>query len=433
MRTSRIILAALALPLLAGCSSLLDNQSIGPAGVPAGGAMFTRYIALGTSISAGVQSAGIDDSTQQRAYPYLLAGAMGLTPGANWFYPAFNAPGCPPPYTNPLTGARVGGFNDATGGGSLCGLVNPLKAPLQQNYYNNLGVPSMRVGQALHIAALLDPSTDTLGAAMFITGGRSPVAIVAGAQPTFVTVELGANDALHAATSGDTTLLTPLALFTAQYDSLATDIAAVPGVKVALANVPNVDNIPFLTKGQVFFCLATGACPGVPATAPFNSPNFVVDVSCAPSAAGGVGDKMAVGFPATAKIAGVLAGGGGATLNCGAGTASVITGPTPTPVGPVVGVAAMAAISARVAAFNGVIAGAASSHGWAYANLDSAMAALVVAGAIPAFPNLTGTGPIFGNYISLDGFHPSNAAHKLIADLFVAAIDHTYGKTLTPP
>ena len=427
MRFSRFALAALALPLLAGCSSLVDNQKMGPLGTPSGGAMFANYVAIGTSISAGVQSAGISDSTQRAAYPYRLAVAMGLSPNANWFYPGFTAPGCPPPYTNPLTGARVGG-----GAATDCNLISPLSVPGRQNYYNNLGVPSMRVGQALHISELLVPATDTLQAAQFITGSRNPVDILDEAKPTFVTVELGANDALHAATSGDTTLLTPLAVFQAQYDSLATRIAAT-GAKVALANVPNVGNIPFLTRGVVFFCLKTGACPGTPATPPFNAAGFTVDLSCAPSASGGVGDLMAVGFPATATIAGTLQAGGAASLNCGTGVATTTTMAGTNPTGPVVSVAAMAAISARVTAFNAKIASEATAHGWALVNLDSALAVLVAADSIPPFPNLTGTGPIFGTFISLDGFHPSSAAHRLIADLFVGAIDAKYGASLTPP
>ena len=427
MRIPRLALAALAVPLVAACSSLVDNQKMGPLGTPSGGAMFANYVALGTSISAGVQSGGISDSTQRRAYPYLLAQKMGLSPNANWFYPGFTAPGCPAPYTNPLTGARVGG-----GTGSDCNLVSPLSVPGRQNYYNNLGVPSMRVGQALHIAQLLVPATDSLLAAQFITGSRNPVDILNEAMPTFVTVELGANDALHAATSGDTTLLTPLATFQAQYDSLAARVAAT-GAKVAVANVPNVDNIPYLTRGVVFFCLKTGACPGVPATAPFNLAAFTVDLSCAPSTSGGVGDLMALGLPATATIAGTLQAGGAASLNCGTGVATTTTLAGTNPTGPVVTVAAMATIAARVTAFNTKIAAVASAHSWALVNLDSALAVLVAADSIPPIPNLAGTGPLFGTFISLDGFHPSSAGHKLIADLFVAAIDAKYGATLTPP
>jgi lysophospholipase L1-like esterase len=427
MVRSRVALAALAV-LATGC---LDNQTIGPKATPSGGAMFASYIAIGTSISAGVQSAGLDDSTQRAAFPYLLAQAMGLSVGGNWFYPGFNAPGCPPPYTNPLTGDRVGGVNDSTGGGTLCALINPTKAPPRQNWYNNLGVPSMKVGQALNILSIPDPRTDYLPAAQFITGGRSPVAILAEAQPTFVTVELGANDALHAATSGDTTELTSRAVFQRQYDSLAAALAAT-GAKIAVANVPNVDNIPYLTRGAVFFCLKTGLCPGTPATPPFNTAAFTVDASCAPVSPA-VGMQMAVALPATATIAGTLQAGGAASLNCGAGTATTTTLAGTHPIGPIVSVAALATISARVAAFDSIIAGEAGAHGWALVNLDSALAVLVAADSIPPFPNLANPSRLFGTFISLDGFHPSSAAHKLIADLFVGAIDAKYGATLTPP
>ncbi len=426
MVRSRVALAALAV-FATGC---LDNQTIGPKATPSGGAMFASYIAIGTSISAGVQSAGIDDSTQRAAFPYRLALAMGLTPGANWYYPGFNAPGCPPPYTNPLTGDRVGGINDSVGGGTLCALINPTKEPPRQNWYNNLGVPSMKVGQALNILSVPDPRTDYLPAAQFVTGARSPVAILLEAQPTFVTVELGANDALHAATSGDTTMLTALTVFQRQYDSLAAAVAAT-GARVAVANVPNVDNIPFLTKGQVFFCAHTGLC-GQAAQPPLSSPLFTVDNSCAPTPPA-VGGAMALGLPATAKIAGVLAAGGAASLNCGTGIATVTTLAGTDTLGPVVTVAAMATIAQRVADFNTKIAAVASARGWALANLDSALSVLVAADSIPPFPNLATPTNLFGTFISLDGFHPSSVGSRLIADLFVGAIDAKYGATLTPP
>jgi hypothetical protein len=422
MRYSRIALAALAV-LATGC---LDSQKLGPLAPPPGGTNFSHYIAIGTSISAGVQSGGISDSTQKRAFPYLLAKAMGFTPNTDWFYPGFTAPGCPAPFTNPLTGTRVGG-GSATG----CNLISPLSVPRSQTYFNNLGVPFMRVGQALNIASLLVPATDTLKLATFVTGGRNPVDIIQQALPSFVTVELGVSDVAGAVVSGDTTRMTPLTVSQRQYDSLAAAIATT-GAKVALANVSPAGYVPYVTRGHIFFCLKTGACPGVPATLPFSLATFTVDPSCAPTTAGGVGDQMAVALPATATIAGTLSGGGGASLNCGAGTATVTTTAT-SPVGPIVSVAAMAAITQRVTDFNTKIAAVATAHNWALVNFDSAGTVLLASGAIPPIPNLATPTNLFGTLFSLDGLNASTLSHKLMADLFVAAINAKYGTALTPP
>jgi lysophospholipase L1-like esterase len=428
MRLSRIALAALALPLAAACSGLVDDQTIGPLGPAPGGTNFSTYIALGTSISAGVQSGGISDSTQRQAFPYLLASAMGLSPNTNWFYPGFTAPGCPPPYTNPLTGARVGG-----GAADDCNLISPLSVPTRQSFFNNLGVPSIRAAQVLDITNLAYPATDTLLAAQFVTGSRNPIDILTAAHPTFVTLEIGANDVLGAATHGDTTLLTPVATFESEFTTIADDIDQT-GAKVAVANIPNVTVIPHFSAGVAFFCLHTGAagCP-VPATAPYSLASFTVDASCAPSAAGGVGDLMLVGFTATATITGTLAGGGAASLNCGTATATVtdLTGTHAT--GPVLSAATVAKIATNVLTLDAFIQQEATTRGWAYVDLNGALETAVAGGQIPPFPDLTLATPLFGPLFSLDGIHPSAAGHTIIADAFVAAINATYGTTLTPP
>jgi lysophospholipase L1-like esterase len=428
MRLSRIALAVLALPLAAGCSSLVDDQTIGPTGPAPGGTNFSTYVALGTSISAGVQSGGINDSTQKQAFPYLLAVAMGLTPNTNWFYPGFTAPGCPPPYTNPLTGARVGG-----GAADDCNLISPFSVPTRQSFFNNLAVPSIRAAQVLKISDLTFPATDTLFLAQFITGSRNPIDILLAAKPTFVTLEIGADDILHAATYGSATFLTPLAAFQSQFTALA-DTIDQTGAKVAVANVPNVTVIPHFSAGVVFFCLHTGAagCP-VPATAPYSLASFTVDASCAPTAAGGVGDQMLVAFTATATITGTLAGGGAASLNCGTATATVTDLSGTHGTGPVLGAATVAAIAAEAVQIDSFIHLQANQRGWAYVDLNGALAAALAGGQIPRFPDLTLATPLFGPLFSLDGIHPSGAGQKSIADLFVAAINAKYGTSLTPP
>ncbi|HVO35740.1 MAG TPA: hypothetical protein VMT21_09260, partial [Gemmatimonadales bacterium] len=382
------------------------------------------------SISAGVQSGGINDSTQKQAFPYLLARAMGLTPGVNWFYPSFPAPGCTPPYSNPLTNTYVGGT------ATTCTLINPSYV---RPYQNNLGVPSIRAAQVLKITDLSYPPTDTLKAASFITGDRNPIDIVKAAVPTFVTLEIGANDVLGAATHGNAALLTPLATLENQWTAIADTVQAT-GAKVAVANVPNVTVIPHFSAGVIFWCLHNGGayCPAAaglpPATLPYSSPLFAVDSSCIASAlypGKGVGDQMLVTFKATAAITGALAASAAATLNCAAGTATAAGVSTVASGGFVLTPATVAAIATEVVQIDSFIHLQAIARGWAYVDFNGLLAANKT--LIPAFPNFATPATLFGALFSLDGIHPTAAGHKAVADAFVAAINAKYGSTLTPP
>src|SRR2546422_5457441 len=61
--------------------------------------LFDRYVSMGNSITAGFQSGGILDSTQQQSYAVLLARAM----RSPFYSPLLTRPGCPPPFTNVFT------------------------------------------------------------------------------------------------------------------------------------------------------------------------------------------------------------------------------------------------------------------------------------------------------------------------------------------
>jgi hypothetical protein len=429
MRSSRIALAALALALVPGCRDFVSNQTFSP---PAAGPEFSNYVALGTSISAGFESGGINDSTQREAFPYLLARTMGLTPGVNWFYPSFTMPGCTPPYANPLTKTYVNGATATT-----CNVVNPAYA---RPYQNNLGVPSIRVAQVLNIQDLSFPATDVLLAVQFITGSRNPIDIVKAAHPTFVTLEIGANDVLGAATHGDSTLLTPLATLQAKWSAMADTIQAT-GAKVAVANVPNVTVIPHFSAGVILYCLHNGGptCPAAaglpPATLPYSLASFVVNANCALSAVGGVGDSMLVAFPAVAGITGALSGGGAATLDCSSPAGAKINiGAGFVVAGAVLTKATVKAIATEVVAVDSFIHLQANARGWAYVDFNGLLAAN--SALIPKFPNFHPTTPPtvdFGALFSLDGVHPTAAGHKAVADAFVAAINAKYCTSLTAP
>src|ERR1043166_3457864 len=107
MTIRRISLAAGLVLAAVGCS----NEDLFTPAVPqyAGGAMFQRYVAMGNSITAGFESGGINDSTQQQSYVALVAAKM----GSPFYYPSLTKPGCPPPIDSVFTATgvphRVGG------------------------------------------------------------------------------------------------------------------------------------------------------------------------------------------------------------------------------------------------------------------------------------------------------------------------------------
>jgi lysophospholipase L1-like esterase len=447
-------LAAALAPLVAACSSLVDNETIGsaPTETSASNANvnFIRYAAIGTSLGAGIQSGGILDSTQQDAYPYQLALAMGLTPGVDWFYPALSYPGCPAPYSNALTQTRLGNTNVTL---HPCYLRVPSSV---EGNVNNTSIPGIRAVHVLDISNHTYPTDATPNQlSQFFTGNVNPISMVSRQHATMVTLEVGANDALQAALNGSSALLTPLATFTAQMTEIADSLDAL-GVPVAVGNVPDVTLSPHMTYGYWFYCLKNGcgAPLNIPATAPFNGANFVVMANCNHGALApgtGKGDSSMVAFPTTAGMAQALTGGAGILLDCAGDSVRINVGagfvvPTQFP-GYILSPAEYGAIRTAISQFNAAIATLAARPNWTLVDINAALGVEAAAGHIPPFPNMAyvsgGGNPdfLFGypfpaptaSIFSQDGFHPTRAGQRLLAQAFATAINAKWGTTLTIP
>jgi phospholipase/lecithinase/hemolysin len=88
-----------------------------------------------------------------------------------------------------------------------------------------------------------------------------------------------------------------------------------------------------------------------------------------------------------------------------------------------------------VAGYNAFIQQQATAHGWAYLDVNPTLVASKANPAlITTFPNLpsaaTGGNVTFGSFFSLDGVHPSSAAHRVIADSIISAVNATYQTTI---
>jgi lysophospholipase L1-like esterase len=384
----------------AGCS----NEELMTPAPPAytGGAMFERYVSLGNSITSGFQSGGINDSTQKQAYPVLVAAAMG---GQPFYYPSLSFPGCPPPYTNIFTGARLLGATSTT-------CAYRASTP---PYVSNLGVPSAQVLDILQNGPGAGTNSNAL--TQIILGGRTQIQAMTDARPTFVSVWIGNNDVLgsvlSSTNSGDSTLITDTTTFKTRYQQVVDGVKAA-GAKAILIGVAKVTEIPFVSQGGTYYAIKAGLVPGVafPAT-------FHVDALCAPNAFGGIGDSVLVPFPFGAALLGAAAAGVTDTLHC----------TEPQTVQP----AELRKILRTVTSYNTFISGAATTNSWAYFDPNPTLDSLrAIPTQVAPFPNLgaaCSTSP-FGLAFSCDGFHPSGPTHQLIARHLVLAINAKYGSAI---
>src|SRR3989442_403023 len=242
MTHARVLLAAgVSLALAAACH---QDELFSPRVPPyAGGAMFQRYVSMGNSFTMGIQSGGINDSTQRVAYPVLVAGAMSGDP---FYYPSLTIPGCPPPYTNIFTGARVGIGST----GTTCLFRSPSIPP----YLSNVAVSGAWAIDLSTNGPI--PGTHSNALTQLVLGGRTQLQAMMAARPTFVSVWIGDNDLVQAAFANDTTLLTDTTTFKAQYRQVLDSIQAV-GAQALLIGVGEgtlpTTIPPFFSRGSTYY------------------------------------------------------------------------------------------------------------------------------------------------------------------------------------
>jgi hypothetical protein len=371
--------------------------------------MFKTYVAIGNSLTAGVQSDGINDSTQQRSYAILLARQM----RTRFAYPALAMPGCRPPLTSFQTGARVGGPT-----AQPCSLRDPAKAT---DILNNVAVPAHSVGDAI-APVPFDPN-NTL--TTLILGGKTQIARALDPNPTFVSIWLGGNDILQPAYTG---LLTPvtgvsrglteLAAFTAAYDNIATALEnGAPEAKGVLIAVPNFPAVALLfpaaalQDAQFMGGLNQAAGPGTP---------IVVSPNC-------TGSASLISILIVSQMRG---GTHPRTISCEK---------TPQPTFPLLGdiwvldSQEQATMTTRVGAFNSHIQAKATQLDFAYLDPNPTINTLrTTPGCFNTVPNLLSTTAPFGTCVSLDGIHPSTSTHVTFANAIIGAINTKYPEAALP-
>ena len=228
---------------------------------------------MGNSITAGFQSGGINDSSSSS--PMRCCWRRRCI--RRFSAAAESARLSPPPYTNVFaqpTPTRVGG-----GTATTCALRKIPNPP--PPYISNTAVPGALVIDIYNNAAGAHPNTLT----QFILGGLTQVQMAERAHPTFVSIWIGNNDVLGAATNsvngGDSTLITPVATFQTNYGAMLDSVDAIGPQGGILLGVANVTAIPFFSAGATYWRIKNGLVPGSAFPAA-----FTVSANCAPLATG---------------------------------------------------------------------------------------------------------------------------------------------------
>jgi len=217
-------------------------------GVTQGDLALTKMVAIGNSLTAGFQSAGLVEEFQMTSYPYLIAKQMGVSDD-------FQQPLIADPGISSTPGVGVLDFNPATGSieprGTYTNPMALLRNALLPRPYDNLGVPGADLNDALNTV------NGTGGNPFFDLILRNPnfgnttmweqVKLL---KPTMILLWIGNNDVLGAALNGgDSTQITDPTNFGNMYATLLTDLASIrpPGqLAIFMANIPNVTDIPYV-------------------------------------------------------------------------------------------------------------------------------------------------------------------------------------------
>lgn len=369
---------------------------------PAATLDLSKLVVVGDSLSAGFQSYSLLDSQQIHSYAAVLARQAGV----NLVLPLVPPPGVPnvlqlispgpPPVVAPIPGT-----------------LPPIPRDNPMDQATNLSVPGMVVADVLNkrpgpvIQSAIDAMTNiVLGfpSPLYVPGpSRSQVEEALALNPTALLVWIGSNDVLLSVLTGDPSELTPLPSFASSYFAVMAALSKTHA-RIVMANIPDVTVAPYITPIRTL-----SEQTGVPL------------FQAAKMLGTGPGDYLRPGaLPLAFQI---LQGGAPGPLP--AMCPATISGLPGTQV-PCVFTAQQAVVTrANVDAFNLVIAAAAALYHATLVDTHALIGSLHNEGYDVNGLHLTTD--FLGGLITLDGIHPTNTLHAILANQFIDAMNRRFG------
>lgn len=263
----KIFISTLAVSLMLfsySCDTDFEND-LTQIPVTSGSADFSRYVALGNSLTAGYRDGALYIDGQNESYPSIVASQMKLAGGGDFRQPlmADNLGGIPSVgFSNKRILTSTMELTIAPGVGATT-LANIFSS----GPYHNMGVPGAKSFH-LGIAGYGNPANLPNAAnPYFIRFAKNPTtsSVLTDAlelNPTFFSLWIGNNDVLSYATSGGAGVdqkgnmnpatygsndITDPTVFASVINNYVNALTA-NGAKGVIANIPSVTSIPFFTR-----------------------------------------------------------------------------------------------------------------------------------------------------------------------------------------
>lgn len=357
-----------------------------------GRGVFQRYVAIGTSLSMGWQSDGVIAATQETSWPAQLAAMAHRT----ITQPYVEGTGCRSPLAAPVfSGVRLSGEP----AGLDPSLLSCSTGPNEDDTVQNLAINAATTYDALYTTP--ENTTDAGNARLIahvLQKGMTQVSSMVAQNPKLVSVELGGNEVLNAR-SGiviPNVTIVPFEKWAPLYDAILDQVQATAKEAVIVGLIDDVGSFPAFRRGdELWAARGSFALFGVAVNANCEgNQNLLFVPVVVPTAAATHALSCAAGGPADQDF----------TL-------------TPAEVG---------AVNALLAQMNAHILSEAQRRQFAFFALQELYGRPDVKGPFNLFAFADKNAQPYGQFISLDGVHPTAAGAEILAQAAARALDARY-------
>ena len=352
----------------------------------------TKYVAIGDSLSSGYQSGGLVADYQEYSFPNLIAKQLGIT---DFEQPLISSPGIPPLLQ--LTSLSPITFTRETTYGTPLNLTLP-------RAYDNLGIPGATLYTCLYPE--YDSTTNPFYNIILRKLGNA-IQQALSLNPKLITFWLGNNEILHGVTTGK--VIMGVTVFPPDTFSLLLDqslaLLKTSGAKIAIANIPDVTDIPFVNAVPIYILNPT---TNEPIIGPDGNPITYI----------GPEGSLSTGWYVTLNAMEYINQGYGIPVSLGGNGQPLPDEVTLSP-------DEITELKSLVNQYNAIISDAATKYGAALVDVNAFFSNVSQNGYTIGGVTFT-LDYITGGLFSYDGVHPSSLGYAVIANEFIKAINETF-------